>query len=316
MKNATSRYVATALWAVAVLCASCAVQNQAQPAQPAPQPDAATPTPFDYDASQPLNAVVTETKEAPAAIEERIEFDSPKGGRVAGLLIRPKGAARPPVVLFLHGLGGSKTDARLAATLLVPEKIAVLGLDAACHGDRKKEGEDFFSTDLANTRDHIIQSVVDYRRALDYLATRDDVDADTVGLIGASLGAILGSMVTASDQRIKTCLLIVGGGDWRTIVEKSQHPAAQRLREAIAGDVSALDDVDPTKWVARISPRPVWMLNGRQDKIIPQAAAQALYQAARDPKKIIWYDGGHMPPMPLIGRTIKQWLRKCLLSRG
>ena len=301
------------LWAAAVLCASCAVKPNAQPtAQTQQQP---APTPFDYDTSLPLNVEVGEAKIAPAAVEERIEFDSPKGGRVAGLLIRPRKIEKPPVVLFLHGLGGSKKDARLAASLLVPEGIAVLGLDAACHGDRKIEGEEFFSPDLQKPREHIIQTVIDYRRAIDYLQTRDDVDVDRLGLIGASLGAILGSMVGGVDKRVDACLLIVGGGDWRKIISKSEHPAAQKLRDVLSpGMPSPLDDIDPIWWVGQISPRPVWMMNGRQDKIIPAAAAEALHQAAKQPKKVIWYDGGHMPPMPLIASAIKSWLKEWLVG--
>ncbi len=313
MRQVRSKALGVFLWLAVVLCASCGIKQVGEPVAQAQEQ--AGPTPFDYDATAPLKAQVTSTKESPAAVEERVEFDSPKGGRVAGLLIRPKGVEQPAVVLFLHGLGGSKADTRLAAALLMPEKVAVFGLDAACHGDRKKEGEEFFSADLGKTREHIVQTVIDYRRAIDYLQARQDLDGERIGLIGASLGAIVGSMVAGVDTRVDAALLIVGGGDWSKIVGKSEHPAAQKLRELLAGGgASRLDDVDPVRWVGKISPRPVWMMNGREDKIIPVESAEALHEAAREPKKVIWYDGGHIPPMALISSTIKQWLKECLFG--
>ncbi len=272
---------------------------------------------FDYDTSQSLNVAVTETAEGAKVKELRIEFDSPKGGRVAGLLLLPKDKPHPYVVLFLHGLGGSKKDARIAGALLAPKGIAVLGLDAALHGDRKHPGAKLISEDSAVMVQGFIQTVIDYRRAIDYLQTRDDVQAEKVGLIGASMGAIMGSMLAAVDSRVAAALLIVGGGDWVTMVRNSDHPAAEQVRQRLGDEEMKrrLGIVDPVNYVGHISPRPVWMLNGRDDRVIPAACAEALHRAAKEPKNVIWYDGGHIPPPAVVIRVLTQWLNECLLPR-
>jgi len=72
-------------------------------------------------------------KEAAKTVEERIEFDSPKGGRVAGLLIRPR-TGEAVVILTLHGLGADKSFGRFFAALAGDGGYAVLSLDAALHG--------------------------------------------------------------------------------------------------------------------------------------------------------------------------------------
>lgn len=269
---------------------------------------------FGYDATAPLNAECVQTGETAQAIEERIELDSPGGGRVAGLLIRPKAVERPAVILFLHGLGGSKNDTRLAAPLAVPHGYAVLGLDAALHGDRRVEGQGVFSPDLMRTKAAFVQSIVDYRRALDYLATRGDVRADKVGLVGASMGAIMGTILTAVEPRVAAALLLVGGGDWKKFIQASQHPAAAALlpilqMPEVARELAALD---PVTYAPYISPRPVWMVNGRQDEIVPAVAADALHQACRQPKKVVWYDGGHLPPLPVLLQVVPQWMNEAL----
>ena len=47
---------------------------------------------------------------------------------------------------------------------------------------------------------------------------------------------------------------------------------------------------DPIHYVARISPRPVYFQNGKYDVLVPAAAGHAVADAAKEPKKITWYD--------------------------
>jgi fermentation-respiration switch protein FrsA (DUF1100 family) len=46
--------------------------------------------------------------------------------------------------------------------------------------------------------------------------------------------------------------------------------------------------------VAEIAPRPVFFQNGTHDSLIATPAAQAFYDAAADPKEILWYDSDHV----------------------
>ena len=52
-------------------------------------------------------------------------------------------------------------------------------------------------------------------------------------------------------------------------------------------------DVDPIYFVGHISPRPVLMQNGKTDRLVPPAAAEPLHKAAKEPKVVRWYPGGH-----------------------
>ncbi len=270
---------------------------------------------FEYDRTQPLNATTGAWAEGARLVQERIEFDSPRGGRVAGVLVFPQNPQKPPpVVLFLHGLGGSKQDAAMAGTVLAASGWATLGLDAAGHGDRKQPEERFFGPEAGAAQTNVVQTVVDYRRAMDYLETREDVDASRIALVGASMGAMVGTIVTAVDDRVEAALLIVGGGGWATLVAESEHPVAAVLRQRLAQNAGArgLEDVDPVNYVGHISPRPVWMINGRQDRIVPPASAELLHEAAREPKRVVWYDGGHIPNLPALVQTFSEWMEQVL----
>ncbi|WP_376796392.1 MMPL family transporter [Thermogemmatispora sp.] len=46
------------------------------------------------------------------------------------------------------------------------------------------------------------------------------------------------------------------------------------------------EQVEPVQAIARIAPRPVLLIHGQQDRLIPAAAAQQLYAAARRPKAL------------------------------
>lgn len=270
---------------------------------------------YAYDQALPLDATSTVVSGSAQTVAEEITFHSTAGETVSAMLYRPASAAPAPVVLFLHGLGGDRTNVSLLAPFLCPAGIAALSIDAQFHGKRKVEGREIISSDLLLTLQGFRQSIVDNRRALDYIATRPELDASRVYLIGASMGGIMGSMVAALDERIRAALLVVGGGDLATMLSSSQIAEARETR-GILDDLEPfkplLDLIEPTRFVAHISPRPLWMLNGSHDQIIPPACAQALFDAALEPRHIEWYDStaqaGHIPPIPVLARKLREFL--------
>ncbi len=216
----------------------------------------------------------------------------------------------------VHGLGGSRNDiTKIAAPLICPMGIAVMAIDAQYHGDRKIDDRPFLSPDIASVVAAFRQTIIDNRRALDYVAGRDDLDSDRVVLLGLSLGSIMGSIVASLDTRLNGAFLVVGGGDLAGLFAKSQIDDAKRLREEL-GDMepfrAALAFVEPVNFAAHIAPRPVVMVNGKDDEIVIADCAQALFDAAKEPKKITWYEGsnmrGHIPPLDLVFRELKAFL--------
>jgi hypothetical protein len=55
-------------------------------------------------------------------------------------------------------------------------------------------------------------------------------------------------------------------------------------------------EFEPTRHVAAIAPRPLIMINGRDDPQMPIKAVRALYAAAGEPKTLIWLTTGHLLP--------------------
>ncbi len=269
---------------------------------------------YDYDADLALNAELGEGEPVGDVVSYSLHFDSINDERVPAALFLPRNADAPVgAALILHGYGGSKDDVavQLVARTLASNGVAAIAIDAQYHGERRQADAEFFSTDLPRVGEAIVQTVVDNRRAIDYLWSRDDIDRDRIALLGVSMGAILGSIVAAVDERICSACLVVGGGRWELLAEQSTHPVAATLRAALSSpEAQALIAfVDPVHFVGHISPRPTLMLNGREDQIVPSRCAQALHEAAQEPKQIVWYDGGHIPD-PLTAMTVLgRWMR-------
>jgi cephalosporin-C deacetylase-like acetyl esterase len=267
---------------------------------------------YDYDASAALEANVAEATDAGAWTEQRLSFNSADGLRVPAVLFRPKDIEKPPCVLFLHGYGGSKDNARFAATLMIPQGFAVFAIDARLHGERAEAGRTLLSVEgLAGQDRPMVATVIDNRRALDYLQTREDLDAERTVVMGVSMGGMLGGVLAGVDERVDAAALIVAGGSWSVLAATSEHPSAVRLREAgLTGEAIARMTyvMDPANFVGHVAPRPLLMVNGLGDRIIPRECAVALHEAASDPREIIWFEGGHVNVPPDTIQTIVQWL--------
>jgi uncharacterized protein len=228
------------------------------------------------------------------------------GQGVPALLAMPKlGDAPFPVVIMLHGHRSSKAYMiyRYARGLALAG-IASLAIDLPYEGDRKVEGKNFFTGDPQSTADNIRRAVIDARRGIDWLQGQQNINSGKLAIIGYSLGSWIAVMVTAADDRVDAVALNVMGvgesaaiaGSWPA--NDAKNPLVERLIPTPIIDWAApqFEGLVTQRWIAQISPRPILMLNGKNDKIIDPANAQKLFDAAKEPKKLLWYDAGHILP--------------------
>ena len=57
----------------------------------------------------------------------------------------------------------------------------------------------------------MIQLVKDFKRSIDYLETRQDIDADKIAYYGMSWGAKYGAIIPAVEERLGASVLVAGG---------------------------------------------------------------------------------------------------------
>ena len=266
---------------------------------------------YAYDPEIPLEHRVVEKTDTDDGVREKFVFRGARGFLVPGYLEAPRtGGPKYPVVLLLHGWSGGKDrwwrdggyiSGGNARKALVGAGCAVLALDAPTHGDRIAENDYALVNDLQidGKRPHrnyftmaeiFSQAVVDYRRALDYLATRSDIDIDRVGVLGYSMGGNQAFLLTAAEPRIRVAVSCV-------------------VPSMVGEDKSA---VAPKDYAQGVGDRPFLMLMGKEDSMCQVPHAEQLFALIPSSrKKLIFYDAGHKLPPNYVHDAVN-WLESHL----
>ena len=95
--------------------------------------------------------------------------------------------------------------------------------------------------------EYTIQLVKDFRRSLDYLNSRSDIDNDRLVFYGFSWAGRFMNIICAVEDRLKASIIICGG------LDRSRF---------------ARPEVDPINYLSFVK-QPRLMLNGRYDMIFP-----------------------------------------------
>jgi cephalosporin-C deacetylase-like acetyl esterase len=158
----------------------------------------------------PLNPRVTGSTERDYYRVENVVFESRPGFLVTANFFAPRGKQGPfPTIVVVPGHAmaeGKNYGLYLTAQLgLVRQGFAVLAYDPIGQGERKRPGFDhplgYGSFMVGRTNEGYI--VWDTIRAIDYLCTRPDVDAERIGLSGNSGGGENTFYTTPLDGRVK-----------------------------------------------------------------------------------------------------------------
>jgi dienelactone hydrolase len=211
---------------------------------------------------------------------------------------RPRSAGKHPAVIVLHILGGDFPLSRLFCNRLAQQGVAALFVKMPYYGPRRDPNSPrrMVSTNPDETVEGMTQAVLDIRRATAWLASRDEVDPEQIGIFGISLGGITGALAASIEPRIQNVCLLLAGGDIGRVALDS--PELKRIRggKLPQGDREAILQklalIDPVTYAARARDKRVLMLNATHDEVVPKDCTLALWTAFGEPQ-IKWYTGGH-----------------------
>ncbi len=223
------------------------------------------------------------------------------------------GAARRPAAVLLHWLGGNFDALEIVGLRMAESGIATLMLYMPGYGPRRpKEGpkEKLGTKDMDAMIATLRQAVLDVRRAGDWLASRPDVEPSRVGLVGISLGAVVGSLTAGVDDHFGRSVFLIGGGDLAAIVMNgSKETAAAKAR--LEKDGYTIDqlrgmwkNIDPITFASRVRPEEVLLINAEADEVIPKECTLRLGAAMGGPE-LRWFKGGHYALLFQLGKALK-----------
>ena len=223
---------------------------------------------------------------------EKITFAATYGNeRVFGYLYVPKHATPPyQAVLYAHAGMALRLASPLPAEELLFDFIVKNGrvlLLPVLKGHYQR-GYAAPPAGPNEFRDRLILESKDFRRCVDYLVSRPDIDRDRIAVFGISRGSCYLPVLAVGEQRLKAAALVNIG---------------------LLFDQGILPEVDPFHFLPRLR-IPTLMINGRSDFNFPletsQLAAFRLLGAPERDKRLILQEGGHARPN--YRETIKETL--------
>lgn len=191
------------------------------------------------------------------------------------------------LIMLLHGYWGNRLNHLDEALALSALGYTVVLPDIRAHG---QSGGKVIGYGTWEVDDILV--------TLDYFLAKPGNPISSIGLYGHSMGGALAAMTAARDSRIAAVVLSSTPSSVQDLAydESPWLPSLQskiRMQTVRLMGIAA-DDLDFTKAVAKIAPRPVLLIRGERDQVVPLARSQKLEGAAGDPKIIINYpDLGH-----------------------
>ena len=255
---------------------------------------------------------------------------------VPALLLIPDKRQKPaPGLIYHHWHGGTYPtgkDELLTGRKVLPayapvvaEKgIVTLAIDSWCFGERMhdkdgRNGEwDAFKKMIWHGQVLFGMMIFDEHRAVDYLVSRPEVDANRVGAFGLSMGSTKAWWMAALDPRIKLCVDLCCMTDFEELI-KANNLKGHGIYYYVP---SLLKHFSTAQINELIVPRAHLSMNGRNDALTPPAGVErvrnhlaplyAKYGKAED-CRVELFDCGH-EELPEMRRITLEWIDRHLVN--
>jgi pimeloyl-ACP methyl ester carboxylesterase len=198
------------------------------------------------------------------------------GEGVSGWFAEPKNGQ---VVVLAHGSPSTRIDLLPEAQALVARGFGVVLFDFPGHG--LSEGVVAWGTPA---------------RAALTAAVGFAASHGKVGVLGFSMGSCISAQVAAQDERIAA--LVLEGAftnqhdqllyEFRAYGPLSQYPALWRAERSMN-----VDSMRPIEVISRLAGRPLLLIEGTADPVVPPEMSQALFEKAKEPKSLWLIEGAH-----------------------
>jgi alpha/beta superfamily hydrolase len=219
--------------------------------------------------------------------EIRLQSD---GLELAGELHIPSRGKVHPVLCICHGIPAAPPDPTDKGYALLAQQFCRAGFITLIFN--------FRGTGRSQGNLDILGWTRDLQAALDFLCGLEGLDKARVCLLGFSGGAAVSVYVAAHDRRISLVVTCACPADFQSLSQRETPvEAIQRFRQigairdedfppSIEEWQRGFETVIPIEWVDKISPRPLLLVHGDADELIPLEHVRRLYEKAKEPKEL------------------------------
>ncbi len=213
---------------------------------------------------------------------DTVWFESADGTRLHGWFIPARGVTRGetvPTILHVHGNAGN-IEGHIGFTDYLPDAgFNLFVFDYRGYGR---------SAGRARSRGPLI---ADAEAALDALLDRPDVDPQRIGMYGPSLGGSIGLNVMAERPEIRAAVIESAFASWREIAANAVGGDPPNIVGRSLAAILIKDSHRPDDAIAGIQ-RPILILHGDHDSIIPVSHGRRLAAASNGHATLIELPGG------------------------
>lgn len=267
---------------------------------------------FDLKAilTPPLNTRTTTTTEKDGIVTEEVMFHSEKDGAksvdIFAFFSYPKGARKLPA--FIWNQGGLGQASTYWTEFGAKRGYATLCIDFPLPGYRSTGGYPINSgLELGEDpkRAPIYHGAVALLRAVSYLESRPEVDADRIGMAGSSWGGFYTTLMAGVDPRLKAASSMFGtgnlqvGNSWWDGTGNSSRDAAQREHWRTT--------LDPA-WRLPRSKTPIAWFTTTNDNFYWLPAVNRSYEMAVAPKHLTMVPNWDHALAPTMDEQVFTWL--------
>ena len=216
---------------------------------------------------------------------EDVSFTSSDGITLKGWLVKPAHPeARSPAIIICHGVGANRSDFTELSALFSKRGYFVLQFDFRAHGES------------AGSRTSLgYHEQKDIVAALLFLQTRSEIDPKRIGIYGFSMG---GSAAILAAAKTGAFSAIVADSAFTSLREQARDaitgfyrlPSFPFLQLSVLGYElyfqTRVDSISPVGVIATLAPKPVLIIAGEGDKLIPADNGRKLFATAGEPKEL------------------------------
>jgi dipeptidyl aminopeptidase/acylaminoacyl peptidase len=215
---------------------------------------------------------------------EDVEITTADGLNLVGWFVPSQNGA---VIIMQHGYKSTRKELLNEAGMMYRHGYGILLTTVRAH--------DYSEGELITFG---MNEVNDLEAWYQYLLTRDDIDADRIGILGNSYGGMLAIQFAGQNENIRAVVANCAFSSLNDTVSTSvtyftdlpAFPFAPLIVYWAERETGfQMEDIDATKSIAQIRPRAVFLMQGGADVVISADSGQRLYDAAGEPKEL-WFD--------------------------
>lgn len=255
---------------------------------------------FVYDSHAPLDIREISVREHDGVKIHDLTYASPRGGVVPAYLVVPSGKGKFAAILWGHWMMPNSPTANRSeflneAVALAPAGVVSLLIDAPMVRPGFKPNRQALDPLSADGSELVAQQVVDFRRGIDLLLSRDDVDPKRIAFVGHSYGAECGSILDAVDKRPVAFVFMGSPISVREVILSSEFRksvSAEKFKEYLDA-LDAYGWADDGTYAAHLGPAPAFFQYALHDQFVSIREAKDYFKSSSGPKLVKFYDSNH-----------------------